>query len=1132
MDVLVIDIQTTPVLTLNPSTPLCANAGLQNLLTMASASPSGGTFSFSGSGVAGNNFDPFGLSGPVNIDVTYVLGTCSVTETMVIEVEPTPVLTLNPTTPVCDADSPLNLLPMVSANPGGGVPSLLVALECLANQFDPMGQTGMVNITVTYQLGACTVNEVMIIDVEQAPSLSLSPTSPLCENAGPQDLTAWATANPGGGVFAFSGPGVTGTTFDPAGLNGFVNINVDYSIGACMISRIMQVDVQSVPTITFNPPAAICNDAGLLDLLTIVTVNPTGGTLTLSGPGVIGNNFNPSGLVGVIDIQVNYVLSTCSAVETLQLTLNDAATVTAGPDQTVCETDVVALNGIIGGGATSSIWTSTGSGLFDDNTSLTAAYTPSMMDRNIGSVILTLITNDPDGIGPCSVNSSSLTVTFNPAAIADAGPDQIVCERENINLNGAISGAAMNPIWVTLGGGTFDDPSSLTPTYFPDVSDNTAGQVRLVLTTDDPDGAGGCPASTDTVDITINALPQVNAGPDQAIPAGNMVSLDGTIGGSTTSVTWSSNGSGVFDDATSVDATYTPSAADILAGNVILILTTNDPDGAGPCIAQSDLMTVLIVTGNTLIAGLDQNICEGDTAFLSGVVACTAPNGITWTTTGSGTFDDSDALSTFYLPSANDIAADSILLILGVDDPVSTLGCLPLSDTLVLKVNPTPVADAGVNITICQGDVVQLNGSGGMSYLWSPAVALTDPTIQNPMASPMSTTTYTLTVMDNFGCADTASVTINVIATVPPVAPSPVDICQDFMAPRLTATGTNLNWYTDPALTNLVASGPEYQPGPAEFDVTIVGSTTFYVTQDVGCGESNASAVVVNVFDRNDGICSTLCPTVDFTAMVSDVVCKGDNTGIILLENIMGFGGSSPLLDILVNGNVISQTDQVQFSIPDLIAGDYQITVRQTGVCINLLTQTITVSEPPSFVQALVLDATVSLPDQATGQFTVEIEASSGTPPYEVSIDLVAPTFPPQSVSIDFTEATLNNGTGNYDIAFNSLFAGTYEITVRDVNGCIVVINQVVGYDDTIFIPNVFTPNGDRTNETFYIRNLPTNGTELLISNRWGKTVYESSDYQNDWDGEDHSDGTYFYRIIIEDQSYKGWVEIRRGTVP
>ena len=1130
INTMVIDVQVTPVLTLNPTTPLCENAGIQDLLTMVSAVPGGGVFSFSGPGVSGTNFDPSGLSGLTNIDVTYDLGACTTTGTMVIDVEPTPVLTLNPITPQCDSGMPVDLLTMVSASPGGGVFSFS-GPGVSGTTFDPMGQSGTVIIVTNYQLSACTVIETMVIDVQQAPVLTLTPDTPLCENAGPQDLLTWVTPNPTGGTFTFTGSGVTGTSFDPAGLNGFVSIDVDYTLGVCTTSSTISVDVQIVPTVILNPPAAICNDAGIQDLLTMVSVNPVGGTLLFAGPGVIGTNFNPTGLVGPIDILVSYTLSACSQLDTLHLMLNDAATVTAGPDQTVCETDLVFLNGTIGGGATSGIWTSTGSGAFDDNTSLTAIYTPSPADISAGSVILTLITNDPDGAGPCGVESSSLTVMINQAAIVAAGPDQTICEGENVNLNGSATGLSLNPTWTTTGTGTFDDPTSLTAVYFPDAADIAAGQVQLVLNTDDPDGPGGCPAGTDTLEVIITPLAFVDAGPDQAIPAGNTINLAGIIGGSATSAVWSSNGSGVFDDVTSLNAIYTPSAADILAGTVIIILTTNDPDGAGPCTAQSDIMTTFIVTGNTVVAGVDQNLCEGDTVFLSAVVACVA-NGTTWTTDGTGAFDDPTALNTFYVPTAADIAADSILVILNIDDPASSLGCLPDSDTLIIKINPTPVADAGSDVTICQGDSVQLNATGAMFYLWSPSAGLDDANIPNPMASPVTTTTYLLTVTDDFGCTDTASVTVNVIITTPPNVITPVNICQDFDAPRLTATGPNIRWYSDSALTNLVATGPFYQPGPGELDVTVVGSTSFYATQDLGCGESTAAVVVVNVFDRNDAICSTLCPTVNYTASSVDVICAGSNTGIIQLDSISGYSPSSPLLDVILDGNFVAQTDQSQFTISDLAGGTYTVTVQQTGVCTNSFDQTVTIAEPPTSIVAQVTDVGVSLPDLATGVFTVVVEGASGVPPYQVSIDLTVPTFPPQSVFVDFTDTVLNPATGDYEITFNDLFAGTYEITVRDDTGCSVVLTQEVGFDDSIFVPNIFTPNDDGVNETFSIRNLPFGGIVLIVSNRWGKVVYENHDYQNNWDGGDNSDGTYFYRIKINSVVYNGWVEIRRGDIP
>jgi gliding motility-associated-like protein len=59
-----------------------------------------------------------------------------------------------------------------------------------------------------------------------------------------------------------------------------------------------------------------------------------------------------------------------------------------------------------------------------------------------------------------------------------------------------------------------------------------------------------------------------------------------------------------------------------------------------------------------------------------------------------------------------------------------------------------------------------LYGSGGLLYSWLPTTGLTNPAIATPLASPATTTTYTLTVSDQNGCSDTDAVTLTVLSDV------------------------------------------------------------------------------------------------------------------------------------------------------------------------------------------------------------------------------------------------------------------------------------------------------------------------------------------------------------------------------
>jgi len=79
------------------------------------------------------------------------------------------------------------------------------------------------------------------------------------------------------------------------------------------------------------------------------------------------------------------------------------------------------------------------------------------------------------------------------------------------------------------------------------------------------------------------------------------------------------------------------------------------------------------------------------------------------------------------------------------------------------------------------------------------------------------------------------------------------------------------------------------------------------------------------------------------------------------------------------------------------------------------------------------------------------------------------------------------------------------------------ICKEILIVVDDIEIPNVITPNGDGLNDVFEIKNAKKlDQATLIIFNRWGKKVFEADHYQNDWNGENCSDGVYYYIFKYE----------------
>jgi len=287
---------------------------------------------------------------------------------------------------------------------------------------------------------------------------------------------------------------------------------------------------------------------------------------------------------------------------------------------------------------------------------------------------------------------------------------------------------------------------------------------------------------------------------------------------------------------------------------------------------------------------------------------------------------------------------------------------------------------------------------------------------------------------------------------------------------------------------------------------------------------------------------------VDFSLDPIDILCF-ENMGGVSLSAIKGSALVNYSYEILdASGAVVPSAtvapanpiNQLQASgnvdLVGLKSGDYRIRLFQnqsaaTG-CANPITtayKPFNVSGPTASLDTLYVTKRISLPDLPTGYMLIGIKESQQEP-YQIRLELKTPVITGQAFLLDYTNVPPRNPQ-NLKVEFDAknLFAGKYQLKIKDALGCEKIYEDIeIKVDTKIDIPNVFTPNQDGSNDTFFIRNLPAD-SQLKISNRWGAEVYSSGSYQNDWDGSNNADGVYFYRIVAGGSTFNGWVEIIRG---
>ena len=373
---------------------------------------------------------------------------------------------------------------------------------------------------------------------------------------------------------------------------------------------------------------------------------------------------------------------------------------------------------------------------------------------------------------------------------------------------------------------------------------------------------------------------------------------------------------------------------------------------------------------------------------------------------------------------------------------LQTIGCLTSNDaTYTVNVEAQPNAGDNGATNSCLIDppfdlFLHLGGSPDTGGTWTDddgSGALSG-SVFAPGVAGQGVFNFTYTVDGTGACTgqdSSAVVTVTVVTTsTAPVPDQPSYVgCTYDTAPTMTTPGNSIRWYDDAALTNLVATGNTYTPkgivnGVGDIDTTAVGTTTFYVTQDDGCGEGPAATV--------------------------DVILEGGSADIGEITN--------------------------------------------------------------------------SYPEQDIGAIEV-INIQSDYPPYEIRLEDLA-----GNVIYDW-EQVEEDRLGDYSYLFTLLAAGDYLVWIMDDNGCMFPVEATIGLETDVFIPNVFTPNGDGYNEYFKVLNV-SGPIQLTISNRWGVRVYQSDDYQNDWDASGLAEGVYYYHIKMSGTEYQGNVEVWRHSGP
>jgi len=399
--------------------------------------------------------------------------------------------------------------------------------------------------------------------------------------------------------------------------------------------------------------------------------------------------------------------------------------------------------------------------------------------------------------------------------------------------------------------------------------------------------------------------------------------------------------------------------------------------------------------------------------------------------------------------------------------------------------NPDVAADNNCDYLIPSYDTTLNITDECSSFTYSQSVA------SGTTLSGIGTTqAISIFVTDLAGNSNSCSFTITVVDTLAPTITCPSDQTLDI---------DGLCQYILPDFSGLVTVSDFCDPSPSIFQNPGTGVTMDsinVITMSAQDASGNIATCTFNVIPNDTVAPTIICPSNDsscnsiitYTTPIGSDDC---GSAITSQTDVTGFtsGDSFPV-----------GTTTLEFTVTDLVGN--------TATC----TFDLKVFDP------VVLFAGTSVLIEEGDSVTIDATVTNGgnilwTPDYNMDDDTILnPTVAPTEASTYYT------------------------IYTQSPDGCsatdsvLILVNTI----DTLIINNFLSPNGDFSNDTWTVNKASLiSGCPVAIYNRWGKIVWESTSYVNDWDGTNKSgeplpEGTYFYLIKCAQEEYKGSILLMR----